>query len=389
MDKTFYQMLAVLARKNQIYMSTILEEYDITTAELPFFLTLNDREGLTQEELTAIVCVDKAATARAIKSLEEKGYLIREKDVQDSRQNRVYPTSDAKLLKEKVKSEILEFNNQLTKGIDTQILELLYDGLQQMEKNIIGITSGTGFTEKMNDFAVGRRFGMEEWPMKIWNVKEIPIAFREPVLKWMEKDFSEYEFVYVPRQQAKADSRAYLFGYGDNKILYLKERVERGGRKETEKKQIEKIEFERKNVKEIMTSKELLLAKMVLFIEDGNEQSMLEFPYNAATYFLYNPFLNWILGLSKDFSLAMVEGRNPRPASLYGESEIMYNYALDAYRLGDGFQNYTYKVEVHDCKGGEAGRMQKEWLKIYMERGEFEVYRFGYLTECRYRINKY
>lgn len=388
MDKSFYQMLAVLARKNQVYMSTVLEEYDITTAELAFFLALNDREGLTQEELTTIACVDKAATARAIKSLEEKGYLKREKDAQDSRQNRVYPTNEAKLLKEKVKSELLRFNNQLTQGIDTQILELMYDGLQRMEKNIMELTSGPDFTARVNDLTAGRRLGMEEWPVKIWNVRETPIIFREAVLKWMEKDFSEYEFVYVPGEQAKADSCAGLFGYGDNKILYLKEKVEREGKRGKERRSIEKRELNRGQITEIMMSKELLQAKMILYFEDGKEQNTLEFPYNAATYYLYNPFLNWILGISKDFMPGVAESKNPRPVSLYEESETMYNYALDAYRLGAGFQNYTYKVEVHDSKGAGANRQQKEWLKIYMERGEFEVYRFGYLTQCRYRIRE-
>lgn len=34
-------------------------------------MALQNHEGMTQDELTSIVCVDKAATARAVKSLEE------------------------------------------------------------------------------------------------------------------------------------------------------------------------------------------------------------------------------------------------------------------------------------------------------------------------------
>lgn len=386
MDKSFYQIIAILARKNQVYMSNVLEEYDITIAELPFFMALIDHQGLTQEELTTIVCVDKAATARAVKSLEQKGYLKRVKDKEDSRQNRVYPTKEAKLLKETIKSEILSFNNQLTQGIDTQILELIYDGLQKMEENIMGLTSGPDTIEMTKDVLSGRRTGMEEWPVKLWNIQEIPVIFLEQVLRWIEKDFSEYEFIYVPRQYTKPDSYAYLFGYGENKILFLKEIVEREGKKGDEKRRIEKMELNRQQITEVITSKELLLAKLVVHYQKEKEQKSIEFPYIATTYYLYNPFLNWLLGLEKDFQPGLLESKHPRPASLYDESLAMYNYALDAYRLGEGFQNYTYKVELYTPKGKDTKQQQKEWLKVHMEKGEFEVYRFGYLTECRYRL---
>ena len=77
MDKSISQTIALLARRSQAYLNHMLGEYNITAAEQPFFLEVNHQEGLTQEELTARVCVDKAATTRALKSLEMKGYLVR------------------------------------------------------------------------------------------------------------------------------------------------------------------------------------------------------------------------------------------------------------------------------------------------------------------------
>lgn len=40
--------------------------------EEPYFMVLAQNDGLTQDELTKIVKVDKAATARRIRSLEKK-----------------------------------------------------------------------------------------------------------------------------------------------------------------------------------------------------------------------------------------------------------------------------------------------------------------------------
>lgn len=135
-------MITLLARKSQSYIGSALSQYQITAAEQPFFMALQRREGVTQEELTAIVCVDKAATARAVKSLEEKGYLIRVQDPKDRRQNRLYPTETAKRLGDAVRDELHRFNALLTQGIDQQSLDVVSAALQKMEENLSG-RSGT------------------------------------------------------------------------------------------------------------------------------------------------------------------------------------------------------------------------------------------------------
>lgn len=134
-------MITLLARKSQSYIGSALGKYNLSAAEQPFFMALQRYEGATQEELTAIVCVDKAATARAVKSLEEKGYLIRVQDKQNRRQNRIYPSDTANQLADAVRSELLHFNDLLTQGIDPQDLDIIFAGLQKMEENFSNISN--------------------------------------------------------------------------------------------------------------------------------------------------------------------------------------------------------------------------------------------------------
>lgn len=141
MDRSIARMITLLARKSQSHIGSALSKYNLTAAEQPFFMALQRYEGITQEELTAIVCVDKAATARAVKSLEEKGYLIRVQDEKDKRQNRIYPTDRAKNMGTAVRNELLHINELLTRGIDAQELELIYAALLKMEENFSNIPS--------------------------------------------------------------------------------------------------------------------------------------------------------------------------------------------------------------------------------------------------------
>lgn len=135
MERHVARMITLLARKSQSYIGNTLSQYNLSAAEQPFFMALQFQQGQTQEELTALVSVDKAATARAVKSLEEKGYVIRVQDSRDRRQNRIYPTEAANQIADAVRRELFLFNELLTRGIDGQTVELVYEALMKMEEN--------------------------------------------------------------------------------------------------------------------------------------------------------------------------------------------------------------------------------------------------------------
>lgn len=144
MERSIGRMITLLARKSQSYIGCVLSKYNLTAAEQPFFMALQRYEGITQEELTALVCVDKAATARVVKSLEKKGFLTRTQDKRDKRKNLVYPTDQAKQLGNTVKNELLHFNSLLTEGIDPQDIKQVYGALLKMEENFSKILNNRG-----------------------------------------------------------------------------------------------------------------------------------------------------------------------------------------------------------------------------------------------------
>lgn len=139
---TIARRITFLARKSQSYLGTALQKYGLTAAEQPFFMALQHNQGVTQETLTALVGVDKAATARAVKSLEEKGLVTRVQDPKDRRQNRIYPTAAADGMAGGVQETLLDFNRLLTQGMDRRELETLFASLQKLEENLSRITGG-------------------------------------------------------------------------------------------------------------------------------------------------------------------------------------------------------------------------------------------------------
>ena len=129
------RVLTRLARKCQIAVGNALQQYNLTAAEEPFLMAVLNNGGLTQEELTAYVGVDKAAASRTVRSLEEKGFLTRVQDPKDKRQNRVYPTDQAKEIGPMVRQELYKINLALTAELSQEEDDQVYHLLVRIEEN--------------------------------------------------------------------------------------------------------------------------------------------------------------------------------------------------------------------------------------------------------------
>lgn len=124
------------ARQSQLCVGSRMEKYGITAAEEPFFMAVQSHEGATQEVLTSLVGVDKAATTRAIDSLEKKGYVVRQKDEKDRRQKRIYATEKASAIAQAVREELLHLNDEILNGISEEDQMIFYRTLLKMQENL-------------------------------------------------------------------------------------------------------------------------------------------------------------------------------------------------------------------------------------------------------------
>lgn len=136
MEESITRHVTCAARQSQLCVGYRLEKFGISAAELPFFMAIQHYEGATQEVLTSLAGVDKAATTRAICSLEQKGYLTRQQDEKDRRQKRIYATEKALHIGGEVKKELRCLNNEILNGISEEDLIILYQALLKMEENL-------------------------------------------------------------------------------------------------------------------------------------------------------------------------------------------------------------------------------------------------------------
>ena len=136
MRRSFGRLISIIYRKNQAYLNYALEDLGISSSELPVLLYLNENHGVSQEELSSFLLIDKAATTRIVQSLLKKGLLQKEKNLTDKRANRLFITDTAEAKIPEIKSRLDRMNQYLTTDLDSASTEVALDVLDQIVKKI-------------------------------------------------------------------------------------------------------------------------------------------------------------------------------------------------------------------------------------------------------------
>ena len=133
MKKSIGRIITLLSRSIYFDLKDVVEPFGLTVGEEPYFIALAHEDGLTQDELTNRVNVDKSATARVVKSLELKGLVSREIDPLDKRNKKLYLTEKAKLVYISLSEALGKDNQQLTKEWTDEQYNLVYESLESLQ----------------------------------------------------------------------------------------------------------------------------------------------------------------------------------------------------------------------------------------------------------------
>lgn len=98
--------ISILQRISNIYFSNQLSFYQIGCGQQFFLLQIYKYPGKNLQELASYGYYDKATATRAVKKLEEEGYVRTIMDGEDKRVRRIYATEAAKAVVEKTRESM-------------------------------------------------------------------------------------------------------------------------------------------------------------------------------------------------------------------------------------------------------------------------------------------
>ncbi len=137
MQNSLSRLVAILHRNHAMYINRALKQWDISSGEVGFLMTLYQGEGRTQEQLCSILAIDKAAATRALSSLERKGFITRQVNEQDKRCKCIHLTAKAKELQQSITSRVRAWNVQAEKFVGETTYEALCCHLQTILSHTI------------------------------------------------------------------------------------------------------------------------------------------------------------------------------------------------------------------------------------------------------------
>ena len=128
--------ISIIHRTGSSFLSKEFSKFNIGSGQYMYLIHLYKNDGLSQEELTEILNIDKGTTAKSIKKLETEGFVMRVKDKNDKRINRVYLTPKALEIKDEFLSSINAWENTLTSNLSYAEKEQALTLLNKITYNI-------------------------------------------------------------------------------------------------------------------------------------------------------------------------------------------------------------------------------------------------------------
>lgn len=122
-------------RCTQVYIDKKFEKFNLTIGTYPYLLVLNKNEGISQNEISRELNVDKAMSARSIKKLIELGYVRKEENKEDIRAYKLYITDKAKNIIPELIEILDDWTDILVQGNDKEKIESSLDFLESVLEN--------------------------------------------------------------------------------------------------------------------------------------------------------------------------------------------------------------------------------------------------------------
>jgi MarR family transcriptional regulator for hemolysin len=128
--------LAVIYRLAGANLGQRLKGLGVTSGQMMYIMCVCENQGISQEGLSQELRIDKGAVARAVKKLEQDGYVVRTVAQDDRRQYQVFPTEKSEALYVIAREQDWEWQAYMTRGMTPKEEETLNRLLDRMLENL-------------------------------------------------------------------------------------------------------------------------------------------------------------------------------------------------------------------------------------------------------------
>ena len=121
---TIMRQINIISRCAGLYRTDKLRGAELGACHHSYVLAICRTPGISQEELSRHICINKSGVTRHLSYLEEHGYVVRRQSETDRRVTLVYPTEKMQEMLPRVKEIVTEWNTYLTADLSEEELNM-------------------------------------------------------------------------------------------------------------------------------------------------------------------------------------------------------------------------------------------------------------------------
>lgn len=140
--KDFGKLIRSITSNINLYIGANIEQYGIKQGQFEYFLLIFSYPRINQLELSKLKNVGKASVTKALRILEESGYIVREQDENDKRNYMCYISEKGEAIVEHLMQVKNDAENMLFENFSDQDKEVLFKYLKLMHSNSISLVDG-------------------------------------------------------------------------------------------------------------------------------------------------------------------------------------------------------------------------------------------------------
>jgi len=129
--------MSCISRLSYAFIKKRLHKTRLRRGQFFFLKILSKNDGMSQNELSDLLSIDKATTARAIKRLLLSGYVRKTADPSDRRVNRLYLTTEGRKVCIELQQISEELEEHLLEGFSSEEKHCLFEFLKRMVHNAL------------------------------------------------------------------------------------------------------------------------------------------------------------------------------------------------------------------------------------------------------------
>lgn len=127
---------SILHRQSDIFLTKKLSDLGLSSNQFIYIMCLCEHPGISQEQLSAYLRVDKGSVAKSVHQMSELGYIRRTVSETDKRQYELFPTEKATDVYPKIHEIIMEYEKYITRNLTPIESDILRSLLEKLTENI-------------------------------------------------------------------------------------------------------------------------------------------------------------------------------------------------------------------------------------------------------------